>query len=753
MSDFNISTIRRNFKDDFLAAFSVALVALPLGLGVAIACRVPPMAGVIAAIIGGLFTTLFKGGHVSINGPAAGLIVVILGGMESMQDDTLASGFQYVMAATVIAGGLQMILGLLKMGKFADMVPSSVIQGMLAAIGVIILSKQLPLAFGVKPAGLSIVQELQNIPQYFIDQNPFVGLITVISLLVLILHPKIKSKLVHIIPAPIWVLIFSIPFVFIFNFFDTHSLTILERSYEVSKNYLVQVPSNVTESFMFPNFAKINQLNFWILVVTLTIIASIQTLTIAKAVDNLDEQKRKTNLNKDLFAVGLGTAVSGAIGGLPLITVIVRSSVNVQNGAKTRWSNFYHGLILLVLVLFFAGFIQVIPLAALASLLIFTGYKLASPKAFKDTYRKGWEQLVIMLVTLIMTLEQGLLIGIIIGTITTFFIHVFQSRIPFREFIRLALKPEIEATQFEHTKEYYIRTKGILNFLNILRLKTVLRKVPSGQHLILDISRSNIVDYTILEYLHNDAEKYDIVADGFDLVGLDVHETSSKHPNSLHVLRRDKRTRRTKRQQALEAIALQLTGRFLPETSWDIANYQQFEFFKTRPIEYKINTTKGHYHNGDILWESCDLIFDEGALFASQEYHTSIIYIQLPKSIPNFVLEEEGWLDKLGIKLSLKGDIDFQEFPHFSEHFLLHGEDEAAIRAFFTPTLIQYLDNQQIYHIESSGDAMVIFKDMRFASPTEIEAMHLFTKELVQMILAWCAESTSLHYDNLDRSI
>ncbi|MCP4441049.1 MAG: SulP family inorganic anion transporter [Aureispira sp.] len=735
MSDFSINTITKNFKDDFLAAFSVALVALPLGLGVAIACGVPPMAGIIAAITGGLVTTLFKGGHVSINGPAAGLIVVILAGMESMQDDTLASGFQYVMAATVIAGGFQMILGLLKMGKFADMIPSSVIQGMLAAIGVIIVGKQLPLAFGVKPEGLPILQELQNLPEYFINQNPFVGLITLICLLVLLLHPKIKSKLVHIIPAPIWVLMFSIPFVFIFNFFDTHPLTLFEKSYIVSKEYLVQVPSNVMASLMFPNFSKIGEFDFWFLVLTLTVIASIQTLVIAKAVDNIDEQKRKTNLNKDLFAVGLGSTISGAIGGLPLITVIVRSSVNVQNGAKTRWSNFYHGLILLVLVLFFAGFIQVIPLAALASLLIFTGYKLASPKAFKDTYRKGWEQLAIMIVTLIITLKQDLLIGIVAGTITTFIIHVFQSKIPFKEFIRLAFKPYIITTEFAHTKEYYVRTKGILSFLSILRLKTALRKVPNDQHLILDVSRSNIVDYTVLEYLHNDAEKYDVVANRFDLVGLDVHETSSRHPNSLHVLRRNKRTRRTKRQDALDKLSHNFNGRFLPETSWDVAKYKQFEFFKTRPIEYKINTTKGHYHNGDVLWESCDLIFDEGALFASQEYHTSIIHLLLPNTIPTFVLEEEGWLDKLGIKLSLKGDIDFQEFPHFSDNFLLHGEDESAIRAFFTPALIQYLDNQQIYHIESTGDAMVIFKDMRFASPKEIEAMHLFAKELLLEIL------------------
>lgn len=733
--DFNLSHIRKSFKDDILAAFSVSLVALPLALGVAIASGVPPMAGIWSVIAGCLVTTFFRGGHISVTGPAAGLIVVILGGLEVLKDNNeLVSGFPYVLAATVIAGVIQVLLGLLRMGKLADIAPASVINGMLAAIGIIIASKQIHYAFGVKATADSTLGGIMEIPTSFFAQNPFISCIALVSLLLLILHPKIKSKFVHKIPAPIWVLVFSIPFVFIFNLFETHLIKFFGESFTVGPKYLVDVPSNVWDSLLLPNFSKIGSLGFWIFVATLTIIASIQTLVVAKAVDKLDKEGRQTNLNRDLIGVGLGNIFAGFIGGLPLITVIVRSSVNISNGAKTRWSNLYHGLIILVFVLLLPRFIQMIPLAALAALLVFTGYKLASPKMFRDSYRKGWEQLAILLVTLFATLWEGLLMGIALGMLFTFLIHWGKSGLPLIEFMRNIFKPKISIEKGTGEGDVYVRAGGLLNFLNILKLKEILQSIPENNHLILDVSRCNIIDYTILEYLHDQAEYYDVESEDFNIIGLDVHETSSLHPNALHVLRAQRPPRLTKRQEELARIAKEMEATYFSSMNWDVDRYKKFQFFKSRPIEYRINTTNGNYKNLKTKWEFCDLIFDEGALLAVEEYHTSILKLKLPFSIPDFVLEREGVLDRLSIQLQLKKDLEFQKFKHFSSRFLLSGEDELKIRLLFQEKLIHYLDQHEIYHIEVVKDQILIFKSMRFSSPKEVRAMHQFAINFLEIL-------------------
>lgn len=734
--DFNFSHIRKSFKDDILAAFSVSLVALPLALGVAIASGVPPMAGIWSVIAGSFITTLFRGGHISITGPAAGLIVVILGGLEVLKDsDELVSGFPYVLAATVIAGGIQVLLGLLRMGKLADIAPTSVINGMLAAIGIIIASKQIHYAFGVKATSNSTLGGIMEIPRSFMAQNPFISCIALVSLLVLILHPKIKSKLVHSIPAPIWVLLFSIPFVYIFNLFEPHVMELLGQTFTVGPKYLVDVPSNAWESLLLPNFSKVGTFAFWIFVATLTIIASIQTLVVAKAVDKLDKEGRQTNLNRDLIGVGLGNIFAGFIGGLPLITVIVRSSVNISNGAKTRWSNLYHGLIILIFVLLLPAFIQMIPLAALAALLVFTGYKLASPKMFRDSYRKGWEQLAILVVTLMATLWEGLLVGIAIGMLFTFLIHWGKSGLSIGEFIRNVLKPEISIEKGTAEGDIYVRAGGLLNFLNILKLKEILKSIPENNHLILDVSRCNVIDYTVLEYLHDQAEIYDVDSTDFDIIGLDVHQRSSAHPNALHILRAQRSPRLTRRQEELAAIAKEMEATYFSSMNWDVARYKKFQFFKSRPIEYRINTTNGIYKGLKTKWEFCDLIFDEGALDATEEYHTSILKLSIPFSIPDFVLEREGVLDRLSIQLQLKKDLEFQKFKHFSSRFLLSGEDELNIRALFQESLINYLDQHEIYHIEVAKDQILIFKRMRFSSPKEVRAMHQFAIEFLEILI------------------
>ena len=360
-----------NWQSDLIAAVSVALIALPLSLGIALAAGAPAMSGVLSAIVGGVVTTLYRGGHISVNGPAKGVIAVILLGI-AMMDDGSGQAFNYVLAAVVVSGGIQVLLGLLKLGRLADIFHSSVIHGILAAIGIIILAKQIHVALGTHSDSPSIIQNLVDAVLYLPHANPFVVLISLLGLLLLLFHSKISYRLFHLLPTPMWVVALSIPFVYFFNFFDEHIVSFFGTAYEVGPSLLLDIPDNILDSILHPNFSKIDTIEFWTTVLSILMISTIESLAIAKAIDKIDPYKRKTDLNKDLTGIGISTVAAGLIGGLPIISVIIRSTVNVHNGAKTKWSNMYQGLLLLLFIVVLSPIMQQVPLCAFAILLVYT---------------------------------------------------------------------------------------------------------------------------------------------------------------------------------------------------------------------------------------------------------------------------------------------------------------------------------------------------------------------------------------------
>jgi len=464
--------LKENWRNDLSAAISVSLVALPLALGIAVASEVSPMAGVLSAIIGGVVTTFFRGGHLAINGPAAGLIAVILGGLVALDGN-----INYVLAAIVVSGGIQTILGFLKMGRFAKLLPSSVLHGILAAIGVIIFTKQIHYALGTTSEEKTIVGTLIDAFYKIPEINPFVFVIALIGILVLVFYKKIKNKVIRVIPAPMWVLLLSIPFVFAFDFFNGHSISFFGTTYGVGPELLIDIPDNPLDSIMHPDFGMIGTGAFWLTVLSITMIASVETLASARAVDKLDPYKRTTNLNKDLVGVGLSTMVSGALGGLPIITVIVRSTVNVNSNAKTKWANFYHGLFLILFVLILAPVLRSVPLAALAAILVHTGFKLASPKVFKHAYDQGIEQLLFLSSTLIITLFTDLLYGIVGGILVTLVLHMLLAKVGFLRFFKMIFKSGSKIYHLENGT-YDVKLKGISNFLYALQLDKLLEEIP-----------------------------------------------------------------------------------------------------------------------------------------------------------------------------------------------------------------------------------------------------------------------------------
>ncbi|MFT5723970.1 MAG: MFS superfamily sulfate permease-like transporter [Bacteroidia bacterium] len=433
-------------------------------------------------------------------------------------NDGSGQALNYVLAAIVISGAIQVVLGFFKLGRLADVFHPSVIHGILAAIGIIIFAKQINIAFGTTTEATQAIAIILDFTRNLSNINPFVAIISVSGLLLMIFHSKISYKLFHFLPAPFWVLVLSIPFVYAFNFFEPHVLHIFNKAYAVGPSLLVDIPDSFMDALAYPNFSKINTLPFWLSVLSITMIASIETLASAKAVDKLDPYKRRTDLNKDLVGVGLSTMVSGLVGGLPIITVIVRSTVNVHNNAKTKWSNLYHGIIILIFIFFLAPVIQQVPLSALAIILVYTGYKLTSPRVFKHVFDQGIEQLIFFVGTLLITLLTNLLFGILGGMLLVLLVHILVARLPVSIFFKNIFK---SGTKLELQKngDYHLKIKGVSNFLSVLSLDKLYNKIPLDANVNVNVSEASLVDATVLESIYDFERRLESKSGSMKIIG------------------------------------------------------------------------------------------------------------------------------------------------------------------------------------------------------------------------------------------
>lgn len=516
-----------NWRSDFVAAISVALIALPLSIGIALAAGAPPMAGIFSAVIGGVVATLYSGSHISVNGPAKGVIGVILAALVAL-DDGSGQAFNYVLAAVVISGFLQMVLGLLKLGRVADIFHATVIHGILAAIGIIIFAKQIHVAMGTYSKSHSIIENLVDAVRLMPTANLAVVIISVMGALIIWLHPKIKSKVFQLLPTPMWVVAVSVLMAYLFDFFQPHKLLLLGQEYSVGPDLLLKMPESVMNSVMFPNFGKIDTIAFWVAVFSIMVITSIESLAIAKAVDKIDPYRRKTDLNRDLTGVGLSTMTVGLLGGLPIIAVIIRSTVNIHNGAQTKWSNLYQGLLLLIFVVALSPVMKAVPLCAFGILLVYTGFKLASPKVFKEMKSYGREQLIFFVSTMVLTLYTNLLMGLFGGLALVLIAHFIIAKTSIRKFAGMILKNKSSITQ-QGEGQYLLKLNGIVNFLCILRLNELLDEVEVGSEVTVDASDARLIGLTVLEHLYDFQTVHQGAGGTMHIIGLDAHHSSCDH--------------------------------------------------------------------------------------------------------------------------------------------------------------------------------------------------------------------------------
>lgn len=728
--------LTENWKSDLIAAVSVALIALPLSLGIALAAGAPAMAGIFSAVIGGVVTTLYRGGHISVNGPAKGVIGVILLGIALMDDGT-GQAFNYVLAAVVVSGAMQTLLGLLKLGRLADIFHTSVIHGLLAAIGIIIFAKQVHVAMGTHSDSPSIVQNLIDAVIMLPQANPFVIVISLVGLLLLLFHSKISYRFFHILPAPMWVIALSLPFVYVFNFFDAQTLSFLGRTYEVGPHLLLDIPDSITSSIMFPNFGKIGTIEFWTTAFSMLIITSIESLAIAKAVDKIDPYKRKTDLNKDLTGIGISTMVAGMIGGLPIIAVIIRSTVNIHNGAKTKWSNMYQGLLLLLFIVVLSPLMRQVPLCAFAILLVYTGFKLASPSVFKQAYDQGAEQLIFFVGTMIFTLYNNLLVGLLGGLLLALVAHMLLARVSIPQFFRMVYHPRTKLLK-RPDGSFDLKIRGIANFLGILKVDKLVAQIPPGADVNIDLSETRLVGMTYMDYLVEFLNMQRDTGGEVFITGLDSHVSSSTYNRALKISL-SSAAKLSQRQKRLRNLATEKDYQYTSQVDWNTKYLKKFHFFEIRQIEGKYNVLRGTYEGLDVSWEIADVTFNEGQAFTAETLNTTVMVLRLNKNIPIFTMEKEGVLEKMFDRvMAFTGykDIDFDMYPDFSEKFLLMGNNESEIRSFFTDEIIRFFENHHIYHLESNGEALFIFDKMKLARTDETIEFIEYGKELAALLEA-----------------
>ena len=497
------------YKNDLIAGFSVFLLALPLCLGIAMASDFPPIAGIITAIVGGLISSFVGSARLSIKGPAAGLIVITLGSVHELGQGDLILGYKLTLAVGVVAAVFQILISIWKKAVIAEIMPTSVIHGMLAAIGVIIVSKQVHVMMGTQPTSKTPFSLLSEVPQSLSSANPKIFLIGALALVICFVWPKLKKT--ALVPASIVILIAAIALSFYFNIQKEQTYTFNGQSYALGTSYLISLPKQILSAITLPNFSQITSLTSIKYIVMFTLVGSIESLLTVCAIDTIDPQKKKSDLNKDLMAVGVGNLISSTIGGLPMISEIVRSKANIDYGAKTSFSNFFHGLLLLCSILFIPDLIQTIPLTALAALLVFTGLRLASYKEFSHAYKIGKDQFLLFTTTLAVTLAFDLLIGVAAGILLKLIIHLIRAK-NLKSLFRIKLQIHNNSTN------QTIAIQGPFVFTHILELKQLIKQsLENDKKLILDLNRASFIDHTMLEKLKT--LKQELTSNQLEIIG------------------------------------------------------------------------------------------------------------------------------------------------------------------------------------------------------------------------------------------
>jgi MFS superfamily sulfate permease-like transporter len=476
------------FKHDLPAGVSVFFVALPLCLGIALASGTPVYSGLLSGMIGGVVVSLISGSALSISGPAAGLTTLVSATLVSFGD------FHLFLLAVVVAGMFQILLGVLKLGVIANYFPSSVIKGMLAAIGIMLIFKQIPVAIGYdQPAYwtsgflkiFSVGHFMGNFQNFAHHSSPGAIIIALVSLAILIYFNRTPNRTLKMAPAPLVAVVAAAGLNLLW--------TAMQSPLALSPAQLVHIPDNVFASFSFPDFDMLfSNSTIWSSGLLIGLMATLETLLCVEAIDKLDKHNRITPINREMVAQGIGNICCGMLGAIPLTAVVVRGAANVDAGGRSQLSAITHGLLLLVTVALVPFVFNFIPFACLAAILVVTGYNLAKPRLFRHTWSLGGKQFLPFALTIAVILATDLLIGVSIGLLLSVY-FIIQNN--------FKAEYKLSKTRVGGIDTYLIKLNSNVTFLNKVNLRKTLDKIPAYSSLVIDGSDCNFIDYDILEII------------------------------------------------------------------------------------------------------------------------------------------------------------------------------------------------------------------------------------------------------------
>ncbi len=511
--------LAQNWKSDLMSGFVLSLIALPLCLGIAIASNAPPIAGIIAGIVGGMLAGFLSGSHLTINGPAAGLIVIVLGSVAELGEGDPVKGFQYTTAVVVVVGAIQIVLGFLKAGKLTNFFNLSVTHGMLAGIGIIIMLKMFHVMVGmdgsevVKSAG-GMLGLITAIPYSIANmESRIIATIGALALLIMAIWPMLPKVVGRFIPAPLVLAVLGL---------------VIASAYNVDRKFLLEVPLDFFAALKFPDFSRIFTFVSIKYIFIFLFVASLESLLTASAIDKQDPWNRQSDMDREFIGKGAGNLVSAGLGGLPMIAEVVRSAANIMNGARTRWSNFFHGTFLLVFVLAIPGVLNLIPVAALAGMLVFIGFRLAHPKQFAQVLHIGGEEFIFMAATALIVAFVDILAGVFFGTALAMATNIARGVPVSRLFTaRTSVDQSGDNVLFKLNS-----AAGFHSFMNI---RGKLDTIPEGKNVAIDFSEAGFIDHTVHERLHDFAREYTLRGGTVTMQGLENHRPYSSHRSAALV--------------------------------------------------------------------------------------------------------------------------------------------------------------------------------------------------------------------------
>lgn len=732
----NHSTSKESLKSylgsDLLSGFIVALVALPLNIGIAYASGFPALSGIYTTLIGGLIISFIAGTHLDIKGTSSGLYFIIATTVHYFASQYGPDGaLSFVLACLFGAACLQLLFAIARLGFIGDIFPSSAILGMMASFGLMLALKQVYIFLGSSVESKGTLELITNLPKALQTLTLPVTIVGIVSLLIMVLCGHLPDTLKYKIPGPLLVLLVTIPL--------SIWLDIPGIEQQTGGEYLVSIPGNILEGVMFPDFTYFLTPESLGFVFLIAFAGSVETITSSKALEMADPLKRKTRLNKDLFAIGIGNIILSTIGGLPMTSDAKRGMINVNFGAKTAWSNVFHAVFVLFIVVVAGPLIKYVPLSAFAGILIYFSYKLISPKQISSTYNIGKEQLIVFLATLVTCMFSNLVVGLIVGIVLELIIYLSLG-IKIQEMF----KGNYKVTELKDHK-YRVMVSNAAIFSNFYSFKKISESLPPDARLMINFADSKLIDHTFITQLHFFEEKLVSQGGSLELEGLDYHFNLGDHPlASRRII--DLPLQLKPRQESLMQYAVEKSWKFDARSLSNVSKYEQFMATKHMKIVALENVMTGRYRS--VHFEISDPIVHHTINHRVQKIKMTAAFVSVEGlPIPDFILEPDGFTDDFAHDSSFKlQDINFEEHSTFSFYYLLTGTDEYRIRGFFTEELIKLFERNKGYRVECHNHSLFIYTKARRIKPEHMDTLYEFLQSLIDILMKKVYQSHPSNY-------